>query len=206
MLDGRPLVDAHVHVARLPTLSADWQAWARNFGARTPLDTLFGGDGVPRPAELDDHFAAKGADHVLPFTEHSPKVTGIQPIEDVLPVVRHNPERFHPVANLNPHLHYPVTAELASQVSLGAIAVKIHPVHGGFAARDRSLYPAHAWACERRLAMIVHCGTSTFAGSVNSYADPLLLHHVMPDFPDPLIFPPHAAPGSCAPPSASLLP
>ena len=195
MLDGRLLVDAHVHVARLPTLSADWQAWARNFGAQTPLDTLFDADGVPRPAALDDHFAAQGADHVLLFTEHSPKVTGIQPIEDVLPVVRHNPERFHPVANLNPHLHYPVTAELASQVSLGAIAVKIHPVHGGFEARDRMLYPAYAWACERRLPMIVHCGTSTFAGSVNSYADPVLLDEVMRDFPDLVIVLAHGGRG-----------
>ena len=195
MLDGRLLVDAHVHIARLRTLSADWQAWARKFGAQTPLDTLFDADGVPRPAALDDHFAAQGADHVLLFTEHSPKVTGIQPIEDVLPVVRHNPQRFHPVANLNPHLHYPVTAELARQVSLGAIAVKIHPVHGGFEARDRMLYPAYAWACERGLPMIVHCGTSTFAGSVNSYADPVLLDEVMRDFPDLVIVLAHGGRG-----------
>src|SRR5262249_3238574 len=184
MLDGQLLVDAHVHVARLPSLSDDWQAWARRYGALTPLDDLFESDGMPRPAALDAHFAAQGADHVLLFTEHSPKVTGIQPIEDVLPVVRHNPGRFHPVANLNPHLHYPMAAELARQVDLGAIAVKIHPVHGGFEARDRMLYPAYAWACERGLPVIVHCGTSTFAGSVNSYADPVLLDEVMRDFPD----------------------
>jgi predicted TIM-barrel fold metal-dependent hydrolase len=195
MLDGRLLVDAHVHVARLPTLSPDWQAWARKFGARTPLDRLFDADGVPRPAALDEHFASEGADHVLLFTEHSPKVTGIQPIEDVLPVVRYNPRRFHPVANLNPHLHYPVTAELARQVSLGAIAVKIHPVHGGFEARDRMLYPAYASAAERGLPVIVHCGTSTFAGSVNSYADPVLLDEVMRDFPDLVIVLAHGGRG-----------
>jgi predicted TIM-barrel fold metal-dependent hydrolase len=195
MLDGRLLVDAHVHVARLPSLSQDWQAWARKYGARTPLDGLFDADGVPRPAALDAHFAAQGADHVLLFTEHSPKVTGIQPIEDVLPVVRHNPRRFHPVANLNPHLHYPVATELARQVDLGAIAVKIHPVHGGFEARDRMLYPAYAWASERGLPVIVHCGTSTFAGSVNSYADPVLLDDVMRDFPDLVIVLAHGGRG-----------
>jgi uncharacterized protein len=182
-------------VARLPTLSPDWQAWARQFGARTPMDRLFDADGVPRPADLDEHFASQGADHVLLFTEHSPKVTGIQPIEDVLPVVRHNPRRFHPVANLNPHLHYPVATELARQVSLGAIALKIHPVHGGFEARDRMLYPAYAWACERGLPVIVHCGTSTFAGSVNSYADPVLLGEVMRDFPDLVIVLAHGGRG-----------
>ena len=195
MLDGQLLVDAHVHVARLPSLSDDWQAWAHRYGALTPLDDLFESDGMPRPAALDAHFAAQGADHVLLFTEHSPKVTGIQPIEDVLPVVRHNPGRFHPVANLNPHLHYPMAAELARQVDLGAIAVKIHPVHGGFEARDRMLYPAYAWACERGLPVIVHCGTSTFAGSVNSYADPVLLDEILRDFPDLIIVLAHGGRG-----------
>ncbi len=183
MLDGRLLVDAHVHVARLPTLSADWQDWARTFGARTPMAALFDSSGVPVPAALDDHFSSQGADQVLLFTEHSPKVTGIQPIEDVLPVVWQNPERFHPVASLNPHLHYPIAAELARQAGLGAVAVKIHPVHGGFEARDRMLYPAYAWAEEHEVPVIVHCGTSTFAGSVNSFADPILLDDVFRDFP-----------------------
>jgi uncharacterized protein len=195
MLDGRLLVDAHVHVARLPTLSDDWQVWARKFGAQTPMTALFDSAGVPVPAALDDHFASQGADHVLLFTEHSPKVTGIQPIEDVLPVVRQNPERFHPVANLNPHLHYPVAAELARQASLGAVAVKIHPVHGGFEARDRMLYPAYAWAQEHRMPVIVHCGTSTFAGSVNSYADPVLLDEVLRDFPDLVVVLAHGGRG-----------
>ena len=72
--------------------------------------------------------------------------------------------------------------ELARQVSLGAVALKIHPVHGGFEARDRMLYPAYAWAQERQLPVIVHCGTSTFPGSSNSFADPVLLDDVLRDF------------------------
>jgi predicted TIM-barrel fold metal-dependent hydrolase len=183
MIDGRLLVDAHVHVARLPTLSPDWQQWVRTFGDGVPIGELFDADGTPRPAAIDDHFARQGADHVLLFTEYSPKVTGMQPIEDVLPLAAANPVRFRPVANLNPHLHYPVARELARQVDLGAIALKIHPVHGGFEARDRMLYPAYAWAEERRLPVIVHCGTSTFSGSVNAYADPVLLDDVFRDFP-----------------------
>jgi uncharacterized protein len=184
MLDGRLLVDAHTHVARLSTLAGDWKAWARQYGAATPLEQLFDSDGVPRPAEIDAYFAAQGADHVLLFAEYSPKVTGTQPIEDLLPLVRENPDRFRPVANLNPHLHYPVAAELARQVGLGAVALKIHPVHGGFEPRDRMLYPAYSLAQDRGLPVIVHCGTSTFAGSVNSYGDPILLDEVFRDFPD----------------------
>jgi predicted TIM-barrel fold metal-dependent hydrolase len=183
MIDGKLLVDAHTHVARLPTLSPDWQQWVRTFGGGVPIGELFDAGGTPRPAAIDEHFARQGADHVLLFTEYSPKVTGMQPIEDVLPLVAANPVRFRPVANLNPHLHYPVARELARQVDLGAIALKIHPVHGGFEARDRMLYPAYAWAQERGLPVIVHCGTSSFSGSVNAYADPVLLDDVFRDFP-----------------------
>ena len=184
MLDGRPLVDAHVHVAKLPTLSRDWQDWVTTFGAGIPIADLYDGGGVPRPAAIEAHFAAEGADHVLLFTEHSPKSTGIQPIEDVLPLVAYNPARFHAVANINPHLHYPVKAELARQAGLGAIACKIHPVHGGFGPADRMLYPAYSWCEERGMPVIVHCGTSTFSGSVNAFGAPVLLDPVLRDFPD----------------------
>jgi hypothetical protein len=184
VLDGRLLVDAHVHVARLPTLSPDWHAWASAFGEATPMDELYDADGWPRPAAIDAHFAAQGADHVLLFSEYSPKATGIQPIEDLLPIVEASPERFRPVANINPHLHYPVAAELARQTDLGAVALKIHPVHGGFEGSDRMLYPAYAWAEARGLPVIVHCGTSTFAGSANAYGAPVLLDPVFRDFPD----------------------
>ncbi len=183
MLEGNLLVDAHVHVARLPTLSADWRAWVTTFGSAVPVDQLYNAEGVPLPAAIDAHFEAEGADHVLLFTEHSPKATGIQPIEDVLPLVEHNPVRFRPVANLNPHLHYPVAAELARQVSLGAVACKIHPVHGGFEPADPMLYPAYSWAEERGLPVIIHCGTSTFSGSVNAYGEPALIDPLLRDFP-----------------------
>ena len=159
MLDGRLLVDAHVHVARLPTLSADWQDWARD--VRRPAcrsSELFDADGVrARPAGRALRRAGRRPRAAV--HEYSPKATGIQPIEDLLPLVAANPDRFRLVANINPHLHYPPAAELARQVGLGAVALKIHPVHGGFEAGDRMLYPAYAWAEERGLPVIVHCGT-----------------------------------------------
>jgi hypothetical protein len=184
VLDGQLLVDAHVHVAKLPTLSQDWQDWVTTFGGGIPMGELYDADGVPVPAALDAHFSAEGTDHVLLFTEYSPKTTGIQPIEDVLPLVQQNPARFHPVANINPHLHYPVRSELARQAGLGAVACKIHPVHGGFEPADRMLYPAYSWCEERGMPVIVHCGTSTFSGSVNAFGAPVLLDPVFRDFPD----------------------
>ena len=109
MIDGRLLVDAHVHVARLPTLSQTGRHGRARSARETPLATLFDADGVPLPAALDEHFAAQGADHVLVFTEYSPKATG-HPADRgrASRWSRQTRDRFRPVANLNPHLHYPV--------------------------------------------------------------------------------------------------
>jgi hypothetical protein len=107
----------------------------------------------------------------------------MQPAEDLLPLVRHNPARFSLIANVNPHLHYPAHDEVARQLGLGAIALKVHPVHGGFSPADPALYPAYQACAEQHLPVVVHCGTSTFPGSSNELADPALIIPVLRDFP-----------------------
>jgi predicted TIM-barrel fold metal-dependent hydrolase len=183
VLDGKLLVDAHVHIPRLPTLKPAWLAWAERFGPPGLLEQMYDADGTARPAELDAHFAEQGVDVALLFSEYSPKVTGIQPIEDLVPIAAQNPHRFKLVANINPHLHYPVAAELERQLDLGAVALKIHPVHGGFAPSDPAMYPAYEVCRARGIPVVMHCGTSTFPGSSNKYADPLLLDDALRDFP-----------------------
>ena len=184
MLDGSVLVDAHVHVPHLSTLAPAWVDWARRFGAPGILDQLWSADGTPDPARLDGLFAEQGVDVALLFCEYSPKTTGYQAFDDLLPIVAHNPRRFRPVANVNPHLHYPIDRELSRQLDLGAAALKIHPVHGGFRADDPALYPAYRVLVERGVPLVVHCGTSSFPGSTNAYADPVLLDAVLRDFPE----------------------
>ena len=95
----------------------------------------------PRPARLDELFEEQGVDHALLFCEYSPRVTGIQRFEDLLPIVEHNPARFRPVANVNPHLHFPIADEVRRQLDLGAAALKLHPVHGGFRCDDARALP-----------------------------------------------------------------
>jgi hypothetical protein len=126
---------------------------------------------------------AEGVDHALVICEYSPKATGMQPAEDLLPLTAHDPARFSLAANLNPHLHYPVGAELARQLALGAVALKVHPVHGGFSPADPALYPAYQLCAAEGLPVVVHCGTSSFPGSSNELADPALLLPVLRDFP-----------------------
>jgi predicted TIM-barrel fold metal-dependent hydrolase len=182
MLDGRPLVDAHVHAARLPTLKPAWRQWARDFGDADALDRLYDPDGTIAPARFDAYLAAEGVDIALALTEYSPKTTGIQPVEDVLPLTAQNPNRVKLVANINPHLHYPVDEELRRQIDLGAVACKIHPVHAGVAADNRWLYPAYEVCQSAGIPLVVHCGTSSFPGSANRFADPILLDNVLHDF------------------------
>lgn len=184
MLDGHPLVDAHVHVPVLGSVSPAWADWAREFGPDGLLESVWRPDGTPDPAALDALFAAEGVDRALLFCEYSPKATGYQLFDDLLPLVEHNPVRLRPVANVNPHLHFPIAKELARQLDHGAAALKLHPVHGGFRCDDAALYPAYALLVERGVPLVVHCGTSSFPGSTNAYADPQLLDAVVRDFPD----------------------
>jgi len=182
MLDGRLLIDAHLHAPRLATVRPAWRGWAEQFG-QPGWAAAFAEDGTVIPAALDDLMTAEGVDRAILLCEYSPKVTGIQPVEDLLPVIKHNPDRFTFLANINPHLHYPVAAELSRQLGLGAAGLKIHPVHGGFSPADPALYPAYALCEQEGVPVVVHTGTSSFPGSDNSMADPGRLSPVLRDFP-----------------------
>ena len=183
MLDGQLLIDAHVHVPVLGSLAPAWIQWARDFGPEGILEDLWDTDGRPRPARLDELFEEQGVDAALLFCEYSPKATGYQLFDDLLPIVEHNPRRFRPVANVNPHLHFPIADEVRRQLDHGAAALKLHPVHGGFRCDDPALYPAYQVLAERGVPLVVHCGTSSFPGSMNELAHPELLLPVLRDFP-----------------------
>ena len=183
MLDGHVLIDAHMHVGKLSTVSPAWHRWADGFGDGATIDRVYDSDGVIVPERFSEYLDAEGVDTALLFCEYSPKVAGLQPIEDLLPLAKHDPRRIRLVANINPHLHFPVADELERQLGLGAVALKLHPVHGGYHANDRALYPAYEVCRSRGIPVIVHCGTSNFPGSMNSCADPVLLDEVLRDFP-----------------------
>ncbi|MFE2429284.1 amidohydrolase family protein [Streptomyces sp. NPDC059373] len=178
------VVDAHVHAPRLSTLRPAWLEWADKYSGRHRWRDAYDEQGDPVPEQLDALFAAEGVDRALLFCEYSPRATGIQSFDDLLPIVAYNPVRFRPVASANPHLHYPMTAEIERQLDLGAVAVKLHPVHGGFSPASRELHSTYALCAERGVPVILHSGTSTFPGSRTGYGDPALLLDVIEDFPD----------------------
>ena len=182
MLDSRPLVDVHLHPARRSTIRVGWQEWARDFGGANAVTRLYDADGTVSPARFDGYLAEEGVDIALVLSEYSPRVTGIQTVEDMLPLAAYNPDRVKVVANVNPNVHYPADEELRRQLGLGAIALKVHPVHARAAANDRALYPAYEICQAAGIPVIVHCGTSTFPGASNTFADPVLLDDVLRDF------------------------
>lgn len=182
MLDGLPLIDAHLHPARLPTLRPAWMDWAVRYGQPGWQD-VYDGEGAVVPAAFDALLAAEGADRAILLCEYSPKVTGIQAIEDNLALVAHNPRRFRTFAAINPHYHFPIRAELARQLGLGAVALKVHPVHAGCAPDDAALWPAYALCEERGIPVVIHCGTSTFPGADNRFADPAPVDRLSHHFP-----------------------
>jgi hypothetical protein len=184
MIDGVPVVDVHQHLVRLDSLKMPTAAWAPPQVTGVVFDEIYGDDGAVDTGRYLAHLNQQGIDIALVMAEYSPRVTGIQAIEHMLPLVAADPSRIGVIAALNPHLHFPLVAELERQIELGAIALKLHPVHGGYAPDRSDLYPVYARCEERRIPVVFHCGTSNFAGGSNEYADPALLAGVVRDFPD----------------------
>jgi predicted TIM-barrel fold metal-dependent hydrolase len=132
---------------------------------------------------MDALLAAEGVDLALLFAEYSPRTTGIQPVEDLLPIIAYDPDRFRLVANVNPELHPSPVTEAERQLDLGAVALKVHPVHGGFRPDTRDMYAVYELCAERRVPVIVHTGGSIFPGSRPEAGDPALLSQAVADFP-----------------------
>ncbi len=204
MIDGRVVVDAHVHVPRLRTVKPSWLEWAEKFGKDSPWREVYDSGGDPVPANLDALLAGEGVDLALLFSEYSPRATGIQPVEDLLPIIAFNPERFRLVGCVNPELHSCVEAEVTRQLDLGAIALKVHPVHGGFRPDDAALCGAYRVCAERGIPVIVHTGPSTFPGAQAHLGDPALLIPVMDEFPGVTFVLAHGGRGSWYNTAASM--
>ena len=158
MLDGRPLVDVHLHPPRLPTLKPSWGTGRSDFGDRAVLDRVYDAEAPScRPGSPPTWPpTAWTSPCCSASTARKPPASSRRgPAADR----RAQPDRLKFIANLNPHLHYPVDEELERQLGLGAVALKIHPVHAGAAANERALYPAYEICQSAGIPVVVHCGT-----------------------------------------------
>ena len=94
MLDGKPLVDAHIHLASMPTLKMSWDRWAMARRADGDPTDLYDDEGAPIAARFLAYLEDEGVDCAILLAEYSPRVTGIQPIEDLVSVAAHDPVRI----------------------------------------------------------------------------------------------------------------
>ncbi|HEX6256512.1 MAG TPA: amidohydrolase family protein [Euzebyales bacterium] len=184
MLDDIPVIDVHQHVVPVASLKMPWERWAPPGVTGLRRDEIYRPDGTVDPAGYVGHLDDHGIDVALLMAEYSPRVTGLQTIEDMVPLRDAAPDRIGLIAAINPHLHFPPEAELDRQLALGAVALKLHPVHGDHAVDRADLYPAYARCQDAGLPVVIHCGTSNFAGAANARADPTPLLQVVRDFPE----------------------
>lgn len=178
------VIDVHQHVVPVGSLKMPWDQWAPPGVSGLHAADIYRDDGTVDGNRYVAHLDGQSVDIALLMSEYSPRVTGLQTIEMMLPLAAAAPDRIGVIAALNPHLHFPLLTELKRQLALGAVAVKLHPVHGDYAAVRADLYPVYAHCESERLAVVVHCGTSNFAGASNARADPAPLLNVVRDFPE----------------------
>ncbi|MGH8999206.1 MAG: amidohydrolase family protein [Acidimicrobiia bacterium] len=183
MIDGIPLIDAHLHPAHLDSVKMGVELWQGGFDYRSVQPAIYRPDGAVDPAGFDAYLESEGVDVAICLCEYSPLVTGTQPVESVLPLVEHNPVRLRFLANVNPRLHSPAVTELDRQLALGAAGLKLHPVHAHFAPNEAVCWPLYARCAEAGVPLVIHCGTSNFPGSLNRMADPALIDEVADAFP-----------------------
>jgi hypothetical protein len=101
MLHGRPLIDIHLHPARLPGLKLPWDVWVPDFDSPA-LHELYDETETVKPAAFDAYLSAEG-EVAVALPEYSPKVTGLRTVEDMVPLPSYNPHRIKVAANINPH-------------------------------------------------------------------------------------------------------
>jgi hypothetical protein len=78
---------------------------------------------------------------------------------------------------------------------MGAKGLKLYPSYNYFYPNDREIYPLYDVAEELRLPVLVHTGSSVFAGSKIKYAEPIHLDDVATDFPDLILLMAHSGRG-----------
>jgi predicted TIM-barrel fold metal-dependent hydrolase len=93
-------------------------------------------------------------------------------------------DRILPFVQYDPRSAPDATRRFDAAIDAGARGLKVHPCSHQLPANDRSLYPLYALAEQRRIPVMVHVGSSVFAGAKMRYCDPLLVDEVAVDFPD----------------------
>ena len=186
------VIDFHLHVMDLEQL----QPWTTEYLIRSSgrdLDYL--GRLMTSPELLVEMLRQNGVDYAVVITEISPITTGVISNEAVAEFCQ-GQKALIPFANINPSLVANPARELERYVTeMGFKGLKLYPTYQGFYPNDSSIYPLYAKALELGIPVMIHTGSSIFAGARLKYGDPLWIDDVAVDFPELTLIQVHSGRG-----------
>ena len=178
------IIDVHIHVGH----RFEWAQTAKTVWMDTGpyVPALFDQEGRQKSEQYGDVIKREGVFGGILLPEYSPQTAGVMPFERAKEIHTFHPELI-PMANLNPHYHKNLVEAFEEQRSLGAMGLKIHPVHGFFYANDPKLYPIYTICEKEHLPVMFHAGTSLMRGAKMRFADPYTFDDVINDFPNLIV-------------------
>ena len=175
-----PIIDFHVHPAHYQSMTQSYMDLLRQQW----------GDGLDQM--IRTYSSAKaflglmdecGVDFAVILAELAPITTGIADNESVAQFCSES-SRLIPFASINPYTSTRPAQELERWVKdHGFRGLKLYPTYQQFYPNDPRVYPLYAKAQELGIPVMLHVGSSVFAGSRLKYGDPIYLDDVAVDFP-----------------------
>jgi predicted TIM-barrel fold metal-dependent hydrolase len=184
------VADMHVHIQPWAMLKPD--VHAQMSAKRHDLERIrvFNHDSGAFLAFLDE----EGIARVGIVNYPSPDLMGFtHEVNDfVARYCERDPRRLVAIGGIHPRFTMDPAGDVDRIADMGVRGFKIHPPHQLFRANAyrseegglMALESLYRRCMERRLPVMVHTGTSIFAGARNKYADPMDLDDVAIDFPD----------------------
>jgi len=179
--------DCHIHVQPWEQLRPD--ALARMTAGRRDLTEIQ--KALSEPEELLRLMDRQGVERAALINYVAPEVMGFDPSanEWVARYVRGHTDRLAAVGSVHPRHTRDAAGDTRRLFEeLGVRMLKIHPPHQLFAANaylsgEEGLREIYTVAQELGRPVMIHTGTSIFAGARNRFADPMAVDDVAVDFP-----------------------
>jgi uncharacterized protein len=183
------IVDFHIHPVQYQSMTPSYLAFLRRQW----------GDGLE---EMMRKYASPeaflglmdecGIDYAVILAEIAPITTGVADNESVAEFCSAS-SRLIPFASVNPHTTARPAEELERLIEEKRFrGLKLYPSYQQYYPNDAKIYPVYAKAQALKIPVLLHMGSSVFAGSRLKYADPLYLDDVAVDFPELVLIQSHS--------------
>jgi len=183
------VIDFHVHTAFYQTATKGYEELIRAQWGDKAEDMMRTYRSPKAFLELMDEC---GIDYAVVLAELAPVTTGISDNQYVAGFCSESP-RLIPFASVNPAMCTNPAQELERLVRDGGFrGLKLYPTYQHYYPNEARMYPLYAKAQELRIPVMLHVGSSVFAGSRLKYGDPIYIDDVAVDFPDLVLIQSHS--------------